>query len=217
MSEMPERVILWGAVGQAKLIREVVEINGGRIVAVFDDNPKLSSPFEGVPIFHGWKAFLQWTDNQDKSALGFCIGLNSQGQARVDLHQKLKKLGLKPLTLIHPSATIARDAVIGEGSQVMAGVVIGPEAKIGRQCIINTRASVDHDCVLEDGAEISPGATLCGLITVGANAWVAAGATVLPLVKIGPGAIVGAGAVVNKAVPPNTTVVGVPAKPLGGK
>jgi acetyltransferase-like isoleucine patch superfamily enzyme len=44
------------------------------------------------------------------------------------------------------------------------------------------------------------------------NAWIGAGATILPGVAIGENSIVAAGAVVNKDVPANTIVGGVPAK-----
>lgn len=44
------------------------------------------------------------------------------------------------------------------------------------------------------------------------NAWIGAGATILPGVTIGENSIVAAGAVVNKDVPDNTIVGGVPAK-----
>jgi acetyltransferase-like isoleucine patch superfamily enzyme len=44
------------------------------------------------------------------------------------------------------------------------------------------------------------------------NAWIGAGAIVLPGVTIGENAVVAAGAVVNKDVPDNTIVGGIPAK-----
>jgi acetyltransferase-like isoleucine patch superfamily enzyme len=44
------------------------------------------------------------------------------------------------------------------------------------------------------------------------NVWIGAGATILPGVTIGENSIVAAGAVVNKDVPANTIVGGVPAK-----
>jgi acetyltransferase-like isoleucine patch superfamily enzyme len=70
----------------------------------------------------------------------------------------------------------------------------------------------DHETFPEDGVEISPGATLGGLIRVGACRWIAPGATVPPMVRIGENAVVGAGSVVNRDVSAGTTVVGIPAK-----
>ena len=90
------------------------------------------------------------------------------------------------------------------------------EARLGRCCIINTRASVDHEDVLEDGSELAPGATLCGLVHLKEAAWVCAGATVLPRVTIGADAIVGAGAVATRDIPDGATAVGVPARPIKG-
>jgi maltose O-acetyltransferase len=49
-------------------------------------------------------------------------------------------------------------------------------------------------------------------ITIEDNAWIGGGTIVLPGVVIGENAIVGAGAVVTKDVPPNTLVVGNPAR-----
>ena len=49
-------------------------------------------------------------------------------------------------------------------------------------------------------------------ITIGDNAWLGGGAIVLAGVSIGENAIVGAGAVVTKEVPPNSLVVGNPAR-----
>lgn len=47
------------------------------------------------------------------------------------------------------------------------------------------------------------------------NVWIGAGVTILDGVKIGTGSIIAAGCVVNKNVPPNTIVGGVPAKIIG--
>lgn len=44
------------------------------------------------------------------------------------------------------------------------------------------------------------------------NAWIGAGATILPGITVGENAVVAAGALVNRDVPPNTVVAGVPAK-----
>lgn len=208
----PKKVILWGGTGQAKVVRPIIESYGAKVVAVFDDNREIQSPFSDVPIYYGKKAFERWIQKQKRRDFSFCIAIgNPHGRSRIDLHKWLLKSGLKPATVVHPGAKIAESATIGEGCQFMAGAIVNPLARLGIQCIINTNASVDHECVLGDGVGISPGATLCGQVTVGVNGWICAGATVLPRVRIGSDAIVGAGAVVLSDVPDGLTVVGVPA------
>lgn len=49
-------------------------------------------------------------------------------------------------------------------------------------------------------------------VIIGDNVWIGANATVLPGVKIGNCSVVAAGALVNKDVPNNVVVAGVPAK-----
>ena len=49
-------------------------------------------------------------------------------------------------------------------------------------------------------------------ILIKRNAWIGAGATILPGVTVGENSIVAAGAVVNKDVPANSIVGGIPAK-----
>jgi sugar O-acyltransferase (sialic acid O-acetyltransferase NeuD family) len=114
----------------------------------------------------------------------------------------------------HPAATRSARAAVGDGTVLCAGAVVNPGVRIGRFCIINTGASIDHDCVLDDGVQIAPGATLCGTVCCGADAFVGAGAVVLPGRRIGTGAVVGAGAVVTSNVAPGITVAGNPARPL---
>lgn len=219
LNKIPPRIILWGGTGQAKVVRPIIEQCGAKVVAVIDDTPGLPSPFTDVPIFQGAGGFQMWLGGQLlRNDIGFCIAIgNPHGRVRLRLHDMLVAEGLKPITIAHESAVIAKDAVIGEGAQILAGAIIQPEVVIGRQCIINTKASVDHECVLEDGVEIAPGATLCGAIHIETGVWVGAGATVLPRIRIGADAIVGAGAVVTKDVASGTTVVGIPAQPLERK
>jgi len=208
-----QSIILYGGTGQAKVVRPIIEHYGSKVIAVFDDTKNLKSPFLDVDLYCSYRAFLKWKETIDVTEIGFVITIgNPHGNVRIDLHKKLEKEGLKPVTIIHPEAIIADNCEIGAGSQIMAGAVIMPEAKIGRQCIINTNASIDHECIIDDGCEVAPGATLCGNVKMHRNSWVCAGATVLPRISIGENSIVGAGSVVINDIEDNKTVVGVPAK-----
>jgi sugar O-acyltransferase (sialic acid O-acetyltransferase NeuD family) len=208
-------MILWGGTGQAKVVRPIIEHYQSKVVAVFDDTPGLPPPFPDVPLYEGWKDFPQWAAKQDLHDIGFCIAIgNPHGRVRLRFHEQLVSEGLQPVTVAHPTAVIAENAVIGEGCQLMAGAIVNPEAVLGRQCIVNTKGSVDHECVLSDGCEVGPGATLCGLVTLNTGVWVCAGATVLPRVTVAADSIIGAGAVVIRDITDRATVVGVPAKAL---
>lgn len=216
-SQLPEEIILYGGTGQAKVVRPIIESYGSRVVAVFDDTEGLAPTFQDVELYAGAKAIESWLEqnSQRLPQIGFSITIgNPHGAVRCSLQDLLVSLGLQAVTLIHPSAIVAEDAEISAGCQIMAGAVVAPQVKMARQCIINTRASVDHETVLEEGVEVAPGATLCGLILAREYAWICAGATVLPRIIIGKNAIVGAGAMVNQDVPDDTTVVGIPARPV---
>lgn len=97
---------------------------------------------------------------------------------------------------IHPGAQIGKGFFIDHGS----GVIIGETAIIG------------------DNVTLYQGVTLGGTgkekgkrhPTIGDNVMISAGAKILGSFTIGENSKIGAGSVVLKAVPPNSTVVGVP-------
>ena len=208
-------VILYGGTGQAKVVRPIIEHQGVNIVAIFDDTNGTKPPFEDIPIYYGFESLIKWSKRNNIDNVGFvvCIG-NPHGAARCEIAQKLSELGYIPYSVVDPSAIISNSSCIGEGVQIMAGAVIMPEVVIGNQCIINTRASIDHESIIDNGCEVSPGATLCGCVTMNFNSWVGAGATISPRCIIGKNSIVGAGAVVIDHVEDNSVVVGIPAKKI---
>ena len=116
--------------------------------------------------------------------------------------------------LIHPNATVAKSARIGDGSVVMAGAVINSDTVIGKGCIINTCSSADHDCIIGDYVHIAVGAHLSGTVNIGECTWVGAGAIVRNNVDICGYCMVGAGALVVKDIKHPGTYIGSPAKEL---
>lgn len=99
---------------------------------------------------------------------------------------------------IHPGATLGKGVFIDHGM----GVVIGETAEVGDECTI-------YQGVTLGGTSLSHGKrhpTLEKNVTVGVNA------AVLGAITIGANSKIGGGSVVVKDVPPNSTVVGVPAR-----
>lgn len=114
--------------------------------------------------------------------------------ARYVSQRALKKTGIE----IHPGATIGRRLVIDHGT----GVVIGETTEIGDDVLIYQGVTLGGTG--KDVGKRHP--------TIGNNVMISAGAKVLGPFKIGDNSRVAAGAVVLEEVPPNSTVVGVPAR-----
>jgi serine O-acetyltransferase len=101
---------------------------------------------------------------------------------------------------IHPGAKIGRRLIIDHGS----GVVIGETAEIGDDVYLYHQVTLGGTST--EAVKRHP--------TVGNNVIIGAGAKVLGAITIGDGARIGANAVVVAPVPPGTTVVGIPARPV---
>lgn len=112
----------------------------------------------------------------------------------------------------HPSAVLAPDAKIGEGSMICAAAIVCTGAVIGRNVILNTSCTVDHHNNIGDHAHLAVGVHLGGEAEVGEGTLIGIGATVLPQRRVGRWSIVGAGAVVIEDVPDGVVAVGVPAR-----
>jgi len=206
-------VIFWGATGQAKVLREALPFHNAELVAIFDIRD-LTSPFSGVPIFHGEAGFSEWERQyHDRNQVRTCVAIGgTHGRDRLARKNWLRDRGYASFSIVHPRAFVAKSALIGDGCQILAMGAVCADARLGEAVIVNTNASIDHDCVIGDGAHIAPGATLAGEVTVGEFAFVGTGAIVLPRIRIGENAIVGAGSVVTRDVAAGETVVGNPAK-----
>jgi len=127
--------------------------------------------------------------------------------------------GAKPMS-IESSASISYDEnTIGNGAILCANTVVTSNTRIGSFFHCNIYSYVGHDCVIGDFVTFAPGVHCNGNVHIRDYAYVGTGAVIKqgssakPIV-IGEGAIVGMGAIVTRDVPPFTTVVGNPAKPL---
>lgn len=208
-------IVIWGATGHARVVREALRHDGARLVALFDNNPNVTSPFADVPVFHGDEGFELWWTKRPPGDIGAVTAIGGhRGSDRLAIQRRLASRGLGAVTIVHPTAFVAESARLGRGAQVLAQSAVCVDVAMGDACIVNTGASADHECVLGDGVHLCPGARLAGCVVVEEFATIGTGAIVLPRIRIGARAHVGAGAVVTRDVPPGAVVVGSPARRL---
>lgn len=191
---------IYGASGHGGVILDICITLKRSVEGFIDDATKQN--YLGLEVHHP-------SSIRDNDEMIIAIGDN---RIRKEIVGRL--LSASFVSVVHSRATISTNVQLGLGTAIMAGVVINQGSSIGNHVILNTNCSVDHDCKIDDFVHISPGATICGGITIGEGTHVGAGATILPNLHIGKNVIIGAGAVVTKNVPPNIKVVGIPAKSI---
>ncbi len=210
------RIVILGAGGQARDTRWLVEeLNrAGKgfdfVGFVVSDLTKLGPHDSSV------LGDETWLDEHADEVDGLVLGIGSPGpRARVAARLAERHPRLEWPNLIHPSTQMDwSSATLGRGIMIAANVVGTVNIRIDDFALLNPSVTLGHEghvgeaCVMNHASGISGGTVLEPEVLVGT------GARVLQYLRVGRGARVGAGAVVTRDVPPDQTVVGVPARPL---
>lgn len=206
------KIVIFGSGGQARVVAAIVLQEKKHQLVGFID-PLAKHPKEKIfnlPILGGLEIIPKLVKQKVN---GFVIGIGNN-QTRAKRFNQLKKLGLQPVCAIHPTADIGRDVAIGNGTVVNMGAIIATQSIIGENSIINSGAIIEHEDKIGNHVHVAPGAALAGRVTIKDYAFLGLRSVVKDYVTIGKKAVAGAGAVVIKDVPDNTTVVGIPARPI---
>lgn len=206
-----------GAGGNAKVLIDALrKIGDYEICGLVDANAELKgTSVMGVPVLGPDAELIKLYAQGVRHAFMALASLSSTRNNKC-IFDRVRGLGFKMINVIHPSAVIATEMQMGCGNRIFAGSIINPGTVLGSNVVINTGVIVDHDCRIADHAQIAPGAQLAGNVEVGEGSIIGIGASVIQGVHVGRYAMIGGGAVVLDDVPDDTTVVGVPARPIKG-
>lgn len=206
----PPSVVVVGGGGHGRVVISALLAMGRDVMGVVDPKLSMEQSVVGIPMLGDDDVLSNLPVGEIELANG--IGSSHDPSLRRALFDRWTQFGHRFAIVCHPSAVVGTGVRIGQGAQLMAGVIVQTGSAIGRNSILNSGATIDHDCVIGDHVHIAPGATLSGGVNVGDSAHIGVGASVVQGVSIGNGAIIGAGAAVVANVPSGVTAVGVPAK-----
>jgi sugar O-acyltransferase (sialic acid O-acetyltransferase NeuD family) len=208
------RVLIGGAGGLARETAAAVRALAAagapvELVGFVDDDPALAGrSIDGTPVVGGFDAAVA----RDDTRLVIATGRPDNYASRHDLVARCALPPARYTTVVHPSAQLADDATVGEGSILLASVVATASVTVGAHVAVMPAVVLTHDDVVHDYATIASGVLLGGNATVGRGAYLGAGARVREGVTIGDWAMVGMGSIVTRDVPPGELWMGSPAR-----
>lgn len=204
--------VLYCAGEQARVTLDILSrIDDDEPIALLDDDPERNGDrVHGYEVMGGAEQLEALDPDRDR----VLVTLGRIDGNRVPIADDVREAGFSLFSAIDPETTIAESASLGRGVVVNARTYVGPDVVIDDLVLVDSTVNVSHDVYVSEGATIAPNATLAGGVTIAEGAYVGAGATVIDHRTVGAHAVVGAGAVVTEDVPPDTTVVGSPARSI---
>jgi len=202
-------VAIFGAGGLGCLVHDIL-LQGQRFrpVVLLDSDPtKHGQTIDRLKVRGG----IEQVPALRRAGVTAAIVAIGENHTRVRLASMLQRQGMRLISAIHPLASIAPSAHLGEHLIIGARSIVCVHALIGDHCVLSTGAIVEHDNHLGIGVFLHPAVRLAGGVRVDDYATVGIGSCIIPYRSVGREARVEPGGVVIRDVLPNTTVRGVPA------
>ncbi|WP_297678053.1 acetyltransferase [uncultured Bacteroides sp.] len=207
-----ENLVIIGAGGMGRTVYDIAKEGIGygttfEIKGFIDDNLSALDGFVGYPSLLGT---ISDYIPQENDVFTFSIG----GEFRKLCIERLLSRNAKFMNLIHRTARIGTNVILGEGNIIGAFTSFGADSKIGNYNMIQSYTVIGHDAQIGDFNRIDTHVTCIGGIQIKNETTIHTSAVINHKVIVEDKAHVGACSFVIRKVKAGTTVFGNPAKKL---
>jgi sugar O-acyltransferase (sialic acid O-acetyltransferase NeuD family) len=212
-----EKVIIIGGKSSATLIADYIydaqHKYGMAIECIgfaYNDEP-VGTDINGFPVLSRIEnVYEKYKDDKDVTFIFQSYDIQSM-QKTIDFKDSLGIPLGRYCTFIHPSCMIARSALIGIGTIILAHTVVNPKAKVGQFNSIMSGVTIGHDAVVGNYNLVATQAVVANIV-MGDRNFVGINATTNNKITIGDDCMIGMASNVVKDVPSGTKCFGNPAK-----
>jgi sugar O-acyltransferase (sialic acid O-acetyltransferase NeuD family) len=208
-------IVIVGAGGFGKIVLDILK-DQNKIAATWDvlgfldENRELEGKAINSYMVLGGLDWLEKNQNRNPN----CVCAIGSPQTRKEVVQRLEKIGVNFVNVVHPITYISDSVILGRGVVVCAGTHLTPNTVIGDFVHVNVGCAIGHDVFVGPYCTISALVNINGYDRLDEGVFVGGGAVFIPKVSVGKWSTIGAGAVVIDDIPEGVTAVGVPARPI---
>ena len=209
-----EDIILYGSGGMAREVVELIEdINkvtpSWNIRGYIDDIKG-----DCGEVLHGYRILGTGEILKDLSDTTCIIIAISDPASKESIYEKIKNCRIRFPILIHPSARVAGNARIGEGSVIGIDCIVSTDVTIGRHVFLNMRTVVGHDTVINDFCSCLVNCIIAGGVRIGDCSLLGSGCIIMEKKALGTKCKVSMGSVVSFDVEDHRVVMSRPSKSM---
>lgn len=189
--------------GAGELGKEVVwlieDINRIRptwlILGFLDDTKEPGEICHGYPVLGGMGELeILWERNPFSAVIALQNGVDRGRIAGA--HEGFTQW----TSVIHPTAVLAPDVTLGNGSIVFPQVTVSVGSELGQHNLLYIHATICNDCRFGECVSVMTGVTVSEHVTIGRESYIAAGSNIYPHVTLGQNVRVAVGTTVSEDV-----------------
>lgn len=126
------------------------------------------------------------------------MGYNDLNRSRESMFYRLRDMGYKIETYVHPDSRVYTEFPLGEGCVVLPFAVIEPHVCLGENTMVWCNVTLAHHSIVAGHCWIASGAVISGQAKVERNTFIGVNATVVNEVVVGEYNVIGGGALITK-------------------
>lgn len=171
-------LIIVGNGSYSQMLRNYIELTEfSRVVAYAVDKECIQEKeLNGIPVI-SFEDLREKYSCEDVSLI-MGIGYTQMGDIRKRVFEKCKLWGYKFENYIHPTAIIAEDVVMGEGNNILEGVIIEVGVSIGNANLFFGGTMIAHESTIGSYNTFSVKVVVAGCVTVQNNCFLGASSAV---------------------------------------
>lgn len=207
-----KKLIIIGAGGMGRTIFDMAKEAIGykslyTIKGFIDDNIHALDSFSNYPpILNSITDYIPKYDDVFVCSIG--------GESRRTCIEEIIARGGKFIALIHKTARIGSNVILGEGNYIGAFTTIAADARIGDFNFIQSYSVIGHDVVIGNWNRIDSQVFMVGGTKIGNHNYLHTNCMINHNVTIGDNCIIGAKSLVTMDVPSDSTLFSQPARRL---